>query len=58
MNQTVIKVLRKHTETNQRDWNKWICVVEFTYNTRKNPTTEYEILYGVKINEFIDNQHS
>ena len=61
MNQTVIKVLRKHTETNQRDWDKWISFVEFTYNTRKNPTTgfsPYEILYGVKINEFIDYQHS
>ena len=57
MNQTVIKVLRKHAETDTKKWDKWISYVEYSYNTRKNQTTgysPYELLYGVQHNDFID----
>lgn len=57
MNQTVISVLRKHAETDQREWDQWISYVEYAYNTRRNPTTgfsPFEVVYGAQANDFID----
>ena len=54
-NQTIISMLRKHAESDQLNWDKWLPYLEYSYNTRIHSTTKfspYEILYGIKANEF------
>ena len=54
-NDTVVKVLKKHSETDTQNWDKWIPFVEYSFNTRTASSTNYspfELLYGVKPNNF------
>lgn len=50
-------VLRTHAESDNLNWIEWIPFVEYAYNTRKHSATKfspYELLYGIKVNEFTD----
>jgi transposase InsO family protein len=56
-NDTVVTVLRTHAESDNLNWIEWIPFVEYAYNTRKHSATKfspYELLYGIKVNEFTD----
>ena len=52
-NQTLIESLKKLTENNQLDWNKWLPYVALAYRSRINSVTKYspfELMFGRKMN--------
>ena len=56
-NQSIITALRKHVETDQLSWPKWLDWVLFAYRTRVHSSTNFtpfEVLFGRKANSFSD----
>ncbi len=57
LNQTLIEALRKHTESNPLDWDKWIPYVLLAYRSRIHSSTKFtpfELVFGRKMNTFED----
>ena len=54
-NKTLIDCLRKHAETNPKDWPLWLPFVLLAYRSRIHSVTNftpYELMFGRKINAF------
>lgn len=54
-NQTLINSLKKHTENEPQEWDKWIPYVLLAYRTKINSVTNYtpyEIMFGREMIEF------
>ena len=57
MNQSLISALRKHVESDQLSWPKWLDWVLFAYRTRVHSATgftPFELTFGRKANTFND----
>ena len=53
-NQTIIRSLKKHTEDDPMNWDKWIPFVLLAYRSRvhsSNNFTPYELMFGFKMND-------
>jgi hypothetical protein len=56
-NQTLVRALAKHTETEPAHWHEWLPYVLLAYRTRVHSSTgfsPFELLYGRKANEFLN----
>ena len=54
-NQTIMNCLRKHAETNTKDWDKWLKFIQLAYNSRVHSSTGYtphELMFGRVMNGF------
>ena len=52
-NQTMVSALRKHAETQELDWDKWLPFILLAYRSRVQKSTKYtpyELMFGRKIN--------
>ena len=54
-NSILVNALRKHTENNNKEWDKWIPFVLMAYRSRIHSVTgfsPFELLFGRKMNTF------
>ena len=56
-NQTLIQSLKKHTENDPKQWNKWLPFVLLAYRTRIHSSsgfTPFQLMFGREMNMFED----
>ena len=59
LNSTLISTIRKHTDNDPLNWNKWLPYCLLAYRSRVHSTTKFtpfELMFGRPMNLFVDNR--